>query len=586
MVEPGPVSYPKLQLYISCRKLKDMDVLSKSDPKVQVLERYGNDTEWQSIGLTECIWDNLNPDFITSFTLDFHFEEQKYLQFKVFDINDKRERIDIADFIGQAECTLNEIVGSPGQQLARTLRIPRSKESRGIILLRTEEEQENKNKLRLHLAGVNLEDISGWFRKFKPFVYINRKLETGALQRVYKSEASIGKNVQWAPFEISMQSLCNSDFDRPLTIEVWDYHSNGSHKFVASSDFSVNKITEEGVRSLQLVNAEKKKKKKSYSSSGSIQIKDMQIIRENSFIDFISGGCQINLIVAVDFTASNVNPMSPNSLHFLNPNGYNQYQAALHSVGEILLSYDSDKKVPMYGYGAKIYGQVSHCFPMSMNPNDPEVYGLQGMMTAYANTLRSVELSGPTLFAQVIQAAVVQAESANVNQHTQQYFVLLILTDGEIHDMQETVDWIVRGSYSPLSIVIIGIGRDNFTNMVTLDADDEPLVDRRGTKMMRDIVQFVPFRSVGNSPVRLAKEVLDEIPREIVNFFKIRNISPNPPIPARAFSRSDSLPPEAVQEQMPYVSQSSFPYAPPPEGVPVGYPISQAVSAPSMPRRH
>ena len=42
-----------------------------------------------------------------------------------------------------------------------------------------------------------------------------------------------------------------------------------------------------------------------------------------------------------------------------------------------------------------------------------------------------------------------------------------------------------------------------------LDADDEPLVDSRGIRMQRDIVQFVPFRNVGNSATRLAKEVLD-----------------------------------------------------------------------------
>lgn len=555
-----------------------MDIMSKSDPKVQVLERHANETEWRVVGTTETIWDNLNPDFITSFSLDFHFEEQKYLLFKVFDINDKREKISNADFIGQAECTLNEIVGSPGQQLVRTLRVPDRKESRGIILLRTEEEQENKSKLIMKLSGHNLEDISGWFHKYKPFFYISRKLETGAAQRVYKSEHVKGKNVSWNQFEISMQALCNSDFDRPLTIEVWDNHSNGSHKYVATAEFSVRSITEGSLKSLPLVNPEKKKKKKAYRGSGSIEIRELQIVREHSFLDFITGGCNISLVVAVDFTASNMNPMSPNSLHYLNPSGYNQYQAALHSVGEILLSYDSDKKVPMYGYGAKIYGQVSHCFPMSMNPNDPEVFGLRGMMTAYANTLRAVELSGPTLFAQVIQTAVLQAEASGVSQQNQQYFVLLILTDGEIHDMRETVDWIVRGSYAPLSIVIVGIGKDNFANMVKLDADDEPLVDSRGTQMMRDIVQFVPFRSVGNSPVRLAKEVLEEIPREIANFFKIRNISPNPARMPRSFTRSDSLPQQDDYEHVVLQTQSSFPYAPPPEeyspavGVPIGRP--------------
>jgi hypothetical protein len=45
--------------------------------------------------------------------------------------------------------------------------------------------------------------------------------------------------------------------------------------------------------------------------------------------------------------------MSPFSLHFFNPSWYNQYQAALHSLGEILLSYDSDKKMLMYGTGLR-----------------------------------------------------------------------------------------------------------------------------------------------------------------------------------------------------------------------------------------
>jgi hypothetical protein len=54
---------------------------------------------------------------------------------------------------------------------------------------------------------------------------------------------------------------------------------------------------------------------------------------------------------------------------------------------------------------------------------------------------------------------------------------MLILTDGEIHDMQETIDLIVRGSRWPLSIIIVGLGQDSFVNMKRLDADEEPLVD-------------------------------------------------------------------------------------------------------------
>jgi len=77
-----------MRLYISCRRLKDLDTFSPSDPYVHVYMRNTYEGEWIHLGLTEIVWDNLNPDFITTFTLDYHFEEQTYLFFKVYDSDD------------------------------------------------------------------------------------------------------------------------------------------------------------------------------------------------------------------------------------------------------------------------------------------------------------------------------------------------------------------------------------------------------------------------------------------------------------------------------------------------------------------
>ena len=52
------------------------------------------------------------------------------------------------------------------------------------------------------------------------------------------------------------------------------------------------------------------------------------------------------------------------------------------------------------------------------------------------------------------------------------YHVMLILTDGDIHDMIETVDLIVALSLYPVSIIIIGIGKDEFEKMNFLDSGD------------------------------------------------------------------------------------------------------------------
>jgi hypothetical protein len=46
------------------------------------------------------------------------------------------------------------------------------------------------------------------------------------------------------------------------------------------------------------------------------------------------------------------------------------------------------------------------------------------------------------------------------------------LTDGVIHDMDNTINSIISAAFLPISIIIIGIGNADFTDMVVLDGDD------------------------------------------------------------------------------------------------------------------
>lgn len=76
----------------------------------------------------------------------------------------------------------------------------------------------------------------------------------------------------------------------------------------------------------------------------------------------------------------------------------------------------------------------------------------------------------------------------------QKYSVLLVLTDGVVSDMAETRAAIVRASRLPMSIIIVGVGNADFSDMRLLDGDDGPLRCPKGVPAARDIVQFVPFR--------------------------------------------------------------------------------------------
>jgi hypothetical protein len=68
--------------------------------------------------------------------------------------------------------------------------------------------------------------------------------------------------------------------------------------------------------------------------------------------------------------------------------------------------------------------------------------------------------------------------------------------------------------------------------MDILDADKNPLYSKASrTYQTRDIVQFVPFRDYAHDPSGLAKEVLREIPNQLVSYFQGQRIVPNPPNP-------------------------------------------------------
>jgi len=201
-------------------------------------------------------------------------------------------------------------------------------------------------------------------------------------------------------------------------------------------------------------------------------------------------------------------------------------------VGHVLEYYDSDKLFPVYGFGGKVTvgGTASHCFAVNMNEAGPEVQGVKGILDSYYASLQQVKLSGPTIFQNVISsAAAFAASTVSSDPSRQKYHILLILTDGIINDMQNTIDAIVQASTLPFSIVIVGVGNADFTAMEVLDADDKRLISSSGTQAARDIVQFVPMNKFAHtSPEVIAREVLYEIPRQFLDYMQANSISPMP----------------------------------------------------------
>ena len=523
-----------VELFFSCRNLKDMDFIGKSDPLL-ILYKHIEGKHFSEVGRTEVIKNNLNPDFTKSFRLEFIFETKQKYKVILTDV-DNFSTME-GDFLGSAEFELADIIGSLQNMKIMRLR-GRKGEETGKCIVRLDKVDESVKKLISLTFGVEGVPKSGFFSSRNSFVKIYKlRLSNKILQEAksgdikfdnlqvnawllnYKSSSKKGKDINFNQIVMKGSKLCNNNFDIPLKIELWKYKSGGSHKFIGELYISINDIIGRKIFTF--------KNRKKQDLSTKLIIKNHKVQDQHDFLDFLKGGLNINLSVGIDFTASNKDPEDPKSLHHMNPPNLNLYQQAILSVGEILQKYNHTHQIPCYGFGAKVGNpkRISHFFPINFNPQNPFVDKFDTLFQAYHHCIQNIVFSGPTYFAPILHQ-INEFTKRRYQSDPYNYSVFLLLTDGIINDLQESIDEIVKGCYLPLSIIIVGLGNENFEKMEILDADDVPLVSSWGETMKRDIVQFVPFVKFKNNPIVLREEVLDEVPVQVEQFFDMVNIKP------------------------------------------------------------
>lgn len=213
------------------------------------------------------------------------------------------------------------------------------------------------------------------------------------------------------------------------------------------------------------------------------------------------------------------------TLHHIDPNSRNHYEQAIAAIVSILLQYDSDKKIPVVGFGAKYGGVVRHLFQCGAGL---EADGLDGVLDAYESVFRTgLIMSRPTVFNEVLEAAAERSQKSQLEAQQrggQAYTILLIISDGAVSDVNATAACLKRISDNPLSVVIVGVGNADFRAMRFLDDYAQQSTG------CRDIAQFVPFNEHAHSSQSLTKATLEEIPEQLVSYFQSRGIPPLPPI--------------------------------------------------------
>ena len=354
-------------------------------------------------------------------------------------------------------------------------------------------------------------------------------LDNNIKRALYKSQEFYVKNIVSNTINLDNESLVvYGNANTPLYLVLFCPHLR-QNKPIGYAEFNLRLL--EYNLSMDIITNIRLQSSK-YGDIGNVSINYDQTVKF-TFIDYLQKGMRINLDIAIDYTASNNEPQdNPIPLHNTDPRYSNDYEEAIESCGSIVAFYDYDQLFPVYGFGGiprspyNPTGSVDHCFNVNFQ-KDPNINGIENIIKAYRESLSKVALASPTCFSFVIDKVIQEIKyDMENNRDENHYYILLILTDGCINDTQQTMDKIVEASYLPMSIIIVGIGKADFTLMNLLDGDEKPVKNSRGEPWKRDIVQFVEFekfkkKNLVHYGTDLTEEVLKEIPTQVETYYKM-----------------------------------------------------------------
>jgi hypothetical protein len=374
------------------------------------------------------------------------------------------------------------------------------------------------------IGSVSVTNIPKWstFSKPNPFFSIGHEISPGNVVLVYSSEV-LPKlfSGSFDEFRLPLQFFAAAGIQCPIDIIIRDKLKNKPPREFGRIRTTIAEFAQRDATTApcELPLAGKKASRPTMVSfSGTLE-------KRWTFLDYLKHGLNLNLITGIDYTSSNGDTRNASSLHHVCAEKPNAYERCITAVGEIVTPYDTDNRFCVFGFGGEYHGRVSHCFPVNFNDSDPYVVGLEGILQAYRDSLSKVKLSGPTCFAPLIRVAKETAQKAWDENKT--YTILLIITDGCIQDTPATVDAIIESCETSLSILIIGVGNEDFTAMVKLDSDSERLRSTKAGVAKRDIVQFVPFNRFASAPtIALTGAVLEEIPTQVREFCTAHGFEP------------------------------------------------------------
>lgn len=255
---------------------------------------------------------------------------------------------------------------------------------------------------------------------------------------------------------------------------------------------------------------------------GNIAIKEVIEKVHPTFLHLIKQGLSIDPFFVVDFTASNGDPRMRYSLHYQRT-GTNVYMKSLIELGTILQTYSRQRRLYLYGMGAKNrklgHSAVSQCFALNGKQDTPFVSNTKKILKYYNRAVNNSELLGPTKLGPSLEECLDRVVE-NLKEDSNYYGIIILMVDDDAEDRNATLEAIERAHELPVSIIFVGVGESPFKQRGLFEAQSvKKMMIERGWEKPRDFSFFMLARDCKEEMWSISGTALRNITAHIVEFF-------------------------------------------------------------------
>ena len=366
----------------------------------------------------------------------------------------------------------------------------------------------------IEITGKNLVNVDGEGDKSDPFLVFHRYCQGEIYVPVHCTTALLDNlNPKWERIILPVDELCDKDGNSLIKIECWDWQQDLRYQFMGEVVTTLNKLRAKPVLELHGRNEKIK--------TGELIIRNCLKLVKPSPMDFLTTKDRFSFVLGIDFSEYNQKPFNKRNLHEFDKKGSNTYLKAIEEVSKIMWGQDSDGKIPSFGFGGRpsfpefTSDQTHSLIPLNGNRHKMSVTSPEQLAESYKNALKFID---PTERACISDLVKIVRDWAIRDIKSNVYHVLIILTAGHLHNIQGTIDILVDIAHLPISIILVGIGDNDFGALEKLDGDKKWLRNSKKKLTKRDIVNFVDFGESYENLDRFGRKLLEEFPEQFMSY--------------------------------------------------------------------